>query len=342
MVYEAIALGYLSDAFSAGHMLLPASDDFSVLLHVNSKQAHKFYGNEGVFVINSRGEVWRTFGDKLMRWYAFNYRPVHEACKSSLRELFLVFYVSVGSDTLPKSLKKWWQSIEPSRPPETILQVTTESHGGVTYYTSGQVQLPTLQLLPMPVTATWSIRKDALDTNGFYIREHFPQLRGAGLHDPNDKDIDKAFLYSSAAVPGSMIPLLLFSQSKQDSTKSTTDFISNLEVQNLIKSHPHFASVHYVQERNFPPSYVGPLFSLGRGMPINASDGRSGTVVGMGYGFCDDFLVLRKVSFEAPFMYSYGHAGGLLLAPTFGMGIGLSWKFALHSEAGYAWGLRAP
>jgi hypothetical protein len=80
MIYEAIAQSYLIDAFSSGHMLVPMSDGLSFLHPMNNKQAHDFYNIQGTYVLNSRGEVWQTFGDELLEWYAPTFRHIFEAC----------------------------------------------------------------------------------------------------------------------------------------------------------------------------------------------------------------------------------------------------------------------
>ncbi len=340
LIYEAMALGYLSDAFSAGHLLVPLADALSGLHSINNKQAHDFYNNEGVYVVNSRGEVWQTFGDKLMRWYPTTYRPVLEACTTSLRELFLVYFASIGSEAVPEPLKKWWHSISADTSVGTMLSAANTTEDGKKYYSTAR--LPTLQLLPMPVSATWSVRFNEVDEHRIHRRTHYPQLREAGFHDPDNKEIDKEFLYSEKSVTGTMIPVLLASQRQKDPAKSRADSIAIRHVQKLIKSHPDFASVRYVQERNFSPSYMGPLLSVGGAMAFKEGDRGSGPMIGLGYGFFDDFLFLKKFSLEAALMPSFHAPRRALLASALGMGIKLPWSAALHTEGGHAWGLRSP
>lgn len=328
LIYEAMAQSYLTNAFSAGHLLVPLSDALSSFHPINNKQAHDFYGSEGVFVVNAAGEVWQTFGDKLLHWYAPTYTHVFDACKISLRELFLSYYVSVENGDVPECLSKWAQSVSIGASKEEMVKAWMSAQDGEKYFSTSR--MPTLLLLPMPTSATWSVRTELVDEHGIHQRKHYPQLREDGLHDPDVEGIDIEFLYSQATVPTSMIPSLLRNQSPQE----------------LIKSHPDYASVRYIQERNFPPSYAGLLVSVGGGIVFQGNGNRSGTSVGLGYGLVDDLLVLNKLSLEAALMPSFNDARRLLIAPTLGVGVKLptflEWIEAGRLEGGYAWGLRAP
>jgi len=328
LIYEAMAQSYLTDAFSAGHLLVPLSDALSSLHPINNKHAHAFYGSEGAFVVNAAGDLWQTFGDKLLLWYAPTYRHVFDACKTSLRELFLSYYVSIKNGIIPEYLGKWAQAVSIGASKKEMVKSWMIAQDGDKYFSTNK--MPALLLLPMPISATWSVRTEIMDEHGIHQRKHYPQLRESGFHDPDVAGIDPEFLYPRATVPTSMIPSLLSAQSPRE----------------LIKSHPDYASARYVQERNFPPSYVGLLFSAGGGIVFNGNDHRSGTSVSMGYGFVDDLLVLNKLSFEAALMPSFNDARRLLIAPTLGMGIKLPASLkgaeAFRIEGGYAWGLRTP
>ncbi len=61
LIYEAVAQSYLSDAFSAGHLLLYLSDFLAPLNSYNNQITHDFYCSEGVYVLNAQGDCWRTF-----------------------------------------------------------------------------------------------------------------------------------------------------------------------------------------------------------------------------------------------------------------------------------------
>jgi len=326
LIYEAMAQTYLADAFSSGHLLLPFGDPFYGLHARNNQKAHDFYRSEGVFVLNSKGEVWQTFGDKLLNWYAPSYEHVLEACVTSLRELFFVLCVSAGGEP-PDSLKRWGRSISRERP-DRIVESWLTLRNGEEYY--ADVRMPTLLLLPMPVSATWSVRnaEDGNPRNNH--RKHFPQLREDGFHDPGLENIIRRFLYGKEDVPNWLV----------------SDLASKDSPEKLIRENPDFASVRFVQQSDFPPSYVGLLASSGGGAVLGRKGKGSGLSFGLGYGLTDDFLLFNKISVEAVLMPGLDEPRRLLLGPSFGLGIKLPFRFdpveAVRIEKGYVWGLRAP
>ncbi len=324
LVYEAIAQTYLADAFSSGHLLVPLNDPFYVLHSRNNQEAHDFYCSEGVFVMNSKGEVWQTFGDRLLRWYAPSYEHVLQACHTSLCELFFVLYVLADSK-IPEALEKW------SRPftkdsPKAVVKTWLANHEGGKYYS--EVRLPTLLLLPMPVSATWSVKNEKDDNPRNNHRKHFPQLFEKGFHDPELENFARNFLYRKEHVPDWMIP----------------EELSQKNPQKLIKSHPDFASVRYFQKSSFSPSYVGLLLSTHAGAVFMKKGKGRGLSFGLGYGLIDDFLLFNKASFDIALTPGLDEPGRLLLGPTFGYGIKVSLHRveAVRIETGYAWGLRSP
>ncbi len=320
LIYEAMAQGYLSDTFSAGHILVPMSDALSGRHRINNKQAHDFFGSEGLYVIDARGNAWRTFGDKLLHWDGPTHRFVMEAAKASLRECFVIFYASTGKDAVPEPLTKWWESVSPDVHKETMVSQAVASQDGAKYFTTAS--LPTLLLLPMPVSATWSMRSEAKDEHGIHSRKHYPQLREAGYYDATLKGLDREFLYARNAIPPSML----------------LNALNGQNVKALIQKNSDLASVHFVQDRNFPPSFIGPLLHVGAGMAWKEGERNSGASLGVGYGFLDELLVLEKISWEIAWMPAF-HDRQRLLATAFGAGLKLSKAVALHGEAGYAWGV---
>jgi hypothetical protein len=328
LVYEAMAQSYLSDAFSSSHMLVPSNDVFFSLHPVNNKEAHNFYRNEGAFVVNARGDAWQTFGNKLLQWYAPTYIHVHEACVTSLCELFLVYYVSVRNGDVPKGLKEWAHSISDEAVLSDIVKEWTITQEGEKYYSV--TKMPTLLLLPMPVSAVWSVRTEEVDDHGIHRRKHYPQLREPGFHDPDFKRINTEFIYPLSTVPDWMIPKLLPKKSPEE----------------LIRSHPDYASVRYVQQVSFPPSYKGLVFRFGGGLIHEEAGTGLGSVIGLGYGLVDDLLLLNKVSVDVVFSPTLDEAQRLLITPTLGLGIKMPAPFklweALHIDVGYAIGLRSP
>lgn len=328
LIYEAMAQGFLSDAFSSGHLLVPLNDVFSGLHSANNREAYNFYRNEGVYVINSSGDVWQTFGHRLLRWHAPTYRYVLKACVTSLRELFLVYYVSSGDGTIPENLEKWGQSISNGNSMEEMIQGWISTKDGDRYYSIAK--MPTLLQLPMPISASWSVRTEKVDEHGIHQRKHYPQFREPGFHDPDLRGIDTEFIYPQSSVPDWMVPELLYDKSPEE----------------LIKSHPDFASVRYVQNRNFPPSYKGLLIHLGGGTTFKKNGSGFGSLFGLGYGLADDLIVINKVSVSVALMPSLDEAKRLLITPSLGFGLKLPkplnlWEAYLF-EIGYALGLRKP
>ncbi len=328
LIYEAMAQSFLSDAFSAGHLLVPLNDVFHNLHPINNKEAHDFYRNEGVYVINSSGDVWQTFGDKLLHWYAPTYRHVLHACITSLRELFLVYYVSSGNMAIPENLKKWAQSISNGNSIEEIVRGWITTKDGDRYYSI--TKMPTLLQLPMPISASWSVRTEKVDKHRIHQRKHYPQLREPGFHDPDLRGIDTEFIYPRASVPDWMVPALLYDKKPKE----------------LIKYNPDFASVRYAQNRNFPPSYKGLLIRLGGGATFKKNRSGFGSLFGLGYGLADDLVVINKVSVDLALMPSLHEARRLLITPSLGLGLKLPKPFNLWEaylfEIGYAYGLREP
>ncbi len=328
LVYEAAAQSYLTDAFSSGHMFVPLNDGFSSLHPVNNREAHDFFRNEGAYVLNSRGDVWQTFGDKLLFWYAPTYRHVLEACVTSLRELFLVIYVNGNAETVPDGLKEWALSSSQRVSLEEMVRNWTEIQDGIIYYS--EVRMPTLLLLPVPISATWSMRSDEVDEHGIHRRKHYPQLKEKELHDPDTEGFDLDFIYPREAFPEWMVP----------------DFLTDNAPADIVKSHPDIASVRYIQPRDFPPSYKGTLFHLGGGTVFDRMGSGFGSMAGIGYGLNDELFLLNKVSFDLRVMPSLDEGRRLLISPHFGFGLILPapfklWK-AYRFEVGYAFGLQSP
>ncbi len=328
LLYEARAMSFLMDSFAAGHLLVPAGDSLFGLHPVNNRAAYNFYRSEGVYVINSHGDAWQTFGNKILQWHAPTYRKVMEACMMSLRELFLVYYVSADDAEIPERLKHWGQSVASGLSLEELVSQWTLTREGVEYYAI--LKMPTLLLLPMPVSATWSVRTDERDEHGIFRRHHYPQLRDLGFHDPDLHGLDQEFLYPRPAVPDWMVPELLDTQSPA----------------RLIQSHPDVASVRFYQTRNFPPSYKGLLFRLGGGPAFEKRGSGFGSHIGLGYGLIDNLLVVHKSSIDLELMPSLDEGRRLLFVPGLGFGLKLARPFhlweAYRFEFGYAIGLRSP
>ncbi len=304
LMIEAKAQGYLADAFSSGHILSRKHGFLTSLRRRNRIETHNFHRDRGVYVINGRGDVWQTFGDGLMNWYMPTYRPLYAACRTSMMELFTVYYLKTGLE-LPDSLAQWLATVAPGENPETVVDKWLGEQSGVYFYET--MQLPSLMYLPMPVAASWS--HSTLDTtvNGERIRHHYPQLSGDGLHDPDLSGIDLDFLYSRSSVPQWQIPEPLAGGQPEAAYR-------------LIKSDRDWASVRWIQERQATPSYKGLLVQLGGQMLIGPDDTRHCGTIGLGYGIFDDLLIVKNVSVSATIMPSFWEPRHRLLTLTAGLG----------------------
>ncbi len=87
LIVESIAQGFLADAFSGSHLLVPVKDLLFSLHRANRREAHNHYGRQGVYVINERGEIWQAFGDGLLDWYPICRDRVVEAAALSIEEV---------------------------------------------------------------------------------------------------------------------------------------------------------------------------------------------------------------------------------------------------------------
>ncbi|MEE8578275.1 MAG: hypothetical protein V3T31_13565 [candidate division Zixibacteria bacterium] len=325
--YEAEAQSYLVDAFSSSHMLVDRRASLAGLQHRNIVEAHHFYRNSGLYVIDSRGHAWRTFGDEIMHWYAPAYDAVLNACQTSLKELLTV-YCYRQLDGIPGALTIWLDSVTENPTPSDIVDRWLEIHDGADYYRT--LQLPTLLLLPMPVSATFSFRTDEKDEHGIRRRFHYPQLREDGFHDPDSAGIDFDFLYPRSAIPDWLVPPPLLSS-------------PSIDPDSLIKFDPDYASVRWIQDRSAPPSYKGLLFHMGGQLTRHVGTTRTNGLFGIGYGIWDDLILLRSVSFSLLMAPSLFDPNRLLMMPTFGGGLatGPGIVHALRLEAGVAIGLQS-
>jgi hypothetical protein len=286
LVYEAIAQGYLADAFAAGHLMTPAGARPGGFDPLNLRHAHDHWSNLGAYVINGRGETWQTFGDRLLLWYGPSFAHVFEASVTSLRELLLVYHAARGGP-MPAPLAAWGDSIAAARGTsrERLADAWCASHEGPGYLAT--VRLPTLTLIPTPVVATWSVRTEARDAHGLRRRHHYPQLAEPGGHDPSLDRADVARLPARAAVPEWMIPDTLFA----------ADPVA------LVRAHPDFASARFAQATEPPPTYAGPLVFAGVAWNGERGGGEVGHGLGLGFGLVGESTVLvDRVSLDLVFM----------------------------------------
>jgi len=322
-IYEAMALGYLVDIFSSAHLLV----DYKMLSYFqpfNYKKAHDFFVTKGAFVINSNGDAWQTFGDGLMLWFEPTNRYTLNACLTSLRELLLVFYSAFDQNNLPQCLESFQNILANSSSVKDWL----EARSGKEYYVT--LKMPSLMSLPMPTTASWSKKLDSIDEHGIHRREHYPQLRDAGLHDPDEEGIDREFLYSKNSIPQWLIFDEFQNHSHPDSAKR------------IIKENENFASVRYVQQRYYPPSIVGFIFNAGGGASFN-NNFKPIFLIGAGFGFVDKLLFLKNVSVDVVYINIFDDKNRHFITTTLGGGIHVDLPApfniikSFRFETGHAW-----
>jgi hypothetical protein len=326
LVYEAAAQNYLSDAFSAGHFLLQVSDFLAPLNYMNIRITHDYYSFEGVYVINSLGDCWQTFGDKLLQWYPYSFSRVFEACCTSLRELFLVYYTTLENE-IPLRLDEWVRSISNKLTPRELANQWVYTNEGENYYS--EIKMPALLFIPMPVSAAWSIRTDREDEYGIYHRKYYPQLIEENFHDPDLNEIDTGFLYSESSMPDWMI----------------AGFFPNDTLQNLIRYNKDIASVRYVQDRYLLPSFQGYLLIAGMTYGFINGENRYGASLGFGWGFSDEFFFfLIKPTISASVMKLLDLSREWIVAADLGFGINIPVLgiFKPHIGFGYAYGFQSP
>ncbi|MGA7304337.1 MAG: hypothetical protein WBW88_05660 [Rhodothermales bacterium] len=280
LVYEAIAQGLLADAHASGHLLVPRHDALQALHPVNNRRAHDYYSTEGVFVVNGRFQAWEAFGDGLLTWYARSYRQVLEAGVSSLRELFLVYFATKGS--MPSRLDEWLGSMTDG-PVGSVTDDWLEWNDGPAYYESG-IGLPSLNYVPMPVSATWSIRSEARDEHGTRIRRQYPQFREAGYHDPDLLSVVEERLYSKSAFPSRFLP---------------TEFGAARDLATVADSSRDAASVEYVQVHSLPADFAGLQVEVGAGALTDDEKSVPAISARIGYGIAENILVASHLSVNA-------------------------------------------
>jgi hypothetical protein len=332
LVYEAIAQGYLTDAFAAGHLMTPAGARPTGFDPVNLRHAHDYHSRLGAYVLNARGETWQTFGDQLLLWYGPSFSHVFEASITSLRELLLV-YAAACDIPLPTALGGWADSVsraEYSIPWRSLARGWCVTRDPPNLFWG---RMPSLVLLPTPAVATWSVRTDELDEHGIRKRHHYPQLRESGGHDPTLDPEDVARLPSRASVTGRMIPDTLFK----------TDPLA------LVREHWDFASVRFAQPADPPPSFAGLNAMAGVVRYEEASGGGTDHSLGLGFSPVGETQVfVDRVSADVVLLTpDHGprprstvlKLGASPALPYFGIWRewGLRWLDRVRFEAGHAW-----
>ncbi|MCH7878974.1 MAG: hypothetical protein IH914_06650 [candidate division Zixibacteria bacterium] len=281
LVWEAIAQGYLADCFSSGHMILPVHHFISELQKKDRRDADRHHSLTGIFVINAAGDVWQAFGDGALLWYQPSYQHLFEACQSSLREIFLVFYQTRGVAP-PDRLSSWFDKVSPdislAKAIDTWLKV--QQLDSLYDTPAAPTLLPTLQYLPVPVVAAWSTDSEEIVIDDFHKRKYYPQLNELSGRDTSLYGIENDFLLSRDDFPDWMVAPPL-----KDSLDANP--------QQLIKEDVHWASVAYVQSLSPIISFEGLTFDFGTSWLID--HGEIAPSIGLGYGFHDDLFLIRNL-----------------------------------------------
>jgi len=359
LTYEAIAEGYLLDAFSAGHLLVRLSDPFAFLHPVNTKIAHDYYDNEGVYVIDSRGDVWLTFGDQLFEWYAPTFEHSFNALTSSLRELFLVHYVYIDSTRIPNCLSTIIDTNRKSMTISATVRGWTAAYDLKDYYEL--LQMPTLLRLPVPISATWSISASTSDS--LRRRVHYPQVRESeqdpGFRDPEKEDIDEEFLYPTKSLPTWLLPERWIPRDSLHGGRFS-DLSAGRRVTlaaNLIRRDKDIASVRFQQERYIPPSYRGLILTCASGYLAYQGSTSGVAQVGIGYSppiaILPDVPLIDRLSAGAGYTHFLDNGARSLLSLSGGLSFSTAlkpYRVGTHKpfryieyvrvEGGHVWGLR--
>jgi hypothetical protein len=285
LLFESLAQAYLLDAFAAGHLLIPRNHFLSFVTGFNIRAAHDYYGSTGVYVMNSRGDVWQTFDERLFEWYGQSFDHVFEANLASLNEVFLTYFESLNQHSMPDSLRKWAMAQYGGDDPDKMVAKWLNIVNGDAYLID--YRLPTLLLLPTPISATWSLH------TGQYKRFHYPQIQDSagifGFRDLDEDGIDGDFIYQNASIPHWLQPRAWYKEIYQsgfpEGGASTPQRKSLAE--ELVKKEPSVASVRFIQERDYSPAYFGILLHASAGTML---DQRTG-IYSLGVGFSPPFVI---------------------------------------------------
>ncbi len=326
VAFEAAALGYLADAFSTGRFLVPKPAGPFLWLSRNREHAIEHFANTGLFVLNSRGEVWQAFGERHAAWFRTPLCRVLEAGQNSVRELLLVRHSSGSRSDPPPYLSRWARSIAGGDPAEDVVGSWLEPAPGSAYY--ADKRLPSLLSLPMPVSATWRIKTGAPDGLGIRPAIHRPQLREPGYHDPGLSAEERRFLYDKRSMPGWLI----------------SDSIAARGPESVIRYDPDVASVRFVQRSGLPPSWAGLLVSAAYGQSQRGIESMPAYGFGIGYGLATDLGLFRGWAVpRAVYSPRYHNRNRQLLSLSVSGSMTSSVERpGFDVEIGYVWGRRSP
>jgi hypothetical protein len=198
-----------------------------------------------------------------------------------------------------------------------------QSRRGGDFY--AELRLPSLLTIPMPVSATWSLRTDGHDAHGMRIRRHVPQVLTEGSYDPTLERGDLRHVYKPGQFPFWMTPAAIL---RSDPGLPLAE-------------DPDVASVRFVQERNHIPTRAGLMLTGSLGGV--AGDGhRPGRYIAAGAAYTAKVYLLFAnlwITPELDWFPRFQRPGVSVYSATLGLAlttpVDRRW---LQPEIGYAWG----
>jgi hypothetical protein len=325
LAFEAAALGYLADAFDSGRLLIPKARGPFLWLSRSRADAIRHYSDAGVYVMNSRGQVWQAIGEVHTEWFHTPLFRVLDAARTAVRELLLVRHRADPDADLPPSVEAWARAVAPDGNVEEMVRSWLAPASGESIYV--RTKLPSLLCLPMPISATWRVKVDPADELGVRPARHYPQLRSPGLHDPTLATHERPFLYSEDAMPPWLVPR----------------FIAQRGPEAVIREDRDVASVRFVQRPSVPPSWAGLSVSGEYGLRLRNTDVMPAYGAGLGYGAratagASAIWLLPRATYH----FRYHSSGRRLFALSTALGFGSRVSSPVIDLAlGFAWGDRA-
>ena len=265
LLEEARSLSYLMDAFSSSNFFFPGRDPLDWLHSVNNRERRRAFQFMGAYVMDSRGEVWQSFGDGLLQWHPKSLEMVELAVLAALREFFAVYY----GESAPLALATWRDEHSPRDDALAWVASWLEPSDGVVFYQ--EHRMPSLLHIPMAISATWSERDPSRVEHGIASRFHWPQLKDTGGHDP---DLTAQLVARLPA--GDELPTWLHFPLLKTSSPSR-----------LLLENPDVASVRFEQQVSIPPTFKGGLLVFGLGSNLRGENSTWLLSGGLGWGIAD-------------------------------------------------------